>query len=70
MQEFDTSKYTISRKEDGSLVRVDGLGAETPEPGVEYYDSQIEFHQQVVANLEAQKEKVEDYLADNPEPEE
>ena len=69
MQEFDTSHYNINRKEDGSLVRVDGLGGETPEMDVAYYESQIAFHEQVVANLEAQKQKVEDFLADNPAPE-
>lgn len=68
MQEFDTSKYTIARKDDGSLVRVDGLGGETPEMTQEYYTSQIAFHNQVVANLQAQKEKLEEYERENPAP--
>lgn len=69
MQEFDTSHYNINRKEDGSLVRIDGLGGETPEMDVSYYEAQIAFHEQVVANLEAQKQKVEEFLVDNPAPE-
>ena len=58
MQPFNTSNYNIQRKEDGSLVRVDGLGAETPEMTVEYYASQIDYYTQVLANLEPQKSKV------------
>ena len=68
MNEFDTSKYTIARKDDGSLVRVDGLGGETPEMTQEYYTSQIAFHNQVVVNLQAQKEKLEEYERENPAP--
>ncbi|WP_154100365.1 hypothetical protein [Rhodococcus sp. YH3-3] len=67
MDPFDTSKYNIQRKEDGTLVRVDGLGGETPEMTIDYYDSQIAYHEQVVANLEAQKMKLADWLVDNPE---
>lgn len=67
MEPFDTSKYNIQRKEDGTLVRVDGLGGETPEMAIDYYDSQIAYHEQVVANLEAQKEKLADWLPANPE---
>lgn len=52
---------------DGSLIDVDGNGGEAPEMGVDYYDSQIAFHEQVVANLEAQKQKVEEFLANDPE---
>ena len=67
MQEpFDTSKYNLQRKEDGTLARRDGLGGETPEMDVAYYDSQIAYHEQVVANLEAQKAKVEAFEAANP----
>ena len=66
MNEFDTTKYNIQRKEDNSLVRVDGLGGETPEMTVDYYDSQIAFHEQIVANLEAQKLKVEEFEVENP----
>lgn len=66
MQEFDTTKYNIQRKEDNSLVRVDGLGGETPEMTVDYYTSQITFHEQIVANLEAQKLKVEEFEVENP----
>ena len=68
MEPFDTTKYNIQRKEDNSLVRVDGLGGETPEMTVDYYDSQITFHEQIVANLESQKLKVEAFEVDNPAP--
>ena len=67
MQPFNTSNYNIQRKEDGSLVRVDGLGAETPEMTVEYYASQIDYYTQVLANLEAQKSKVEAFEATKQE---
>ena len=61
MQPFNTSNYNIQRKEDNSLVRVDGLGGETPEMTVDYYT-------QVLANLEAQKSKVEQFELENPAP--
>lgn len=67
MEQFDTSRYNIQRKLDGALVRVDGLGGETPELSLDYYDSQIAYHEQVVANLDAQKEKLADWLMENPE---
>ena len=69
MQPFDTSHYTIQRKDSGELVRIDGLGAESPEFSIEYYNPQIEYHEQVVANLQAQKAKVEEFERENPAPE-
>ena len=66
MEELDTSKYNLLRKEDDTIVRVDGLGNETPELTSDYYTSQIAFHTQVIANLEAQKAKLEQFEADNP----
>lgn len=66
MEPFDTTKYNIQRKEDNTLIRVDGLGGETPEMTVEYYTSQVTYHEQVIANLEAQKLKVEEFLVANP----
>ena len=66
MQEFDTSKYNLQRKEDNTIVRVDGYGNESPEMDVAYYDSQIAFHEQVVANLEAQRDKLSAFETDNP----
>lgn len=68
MPPFDTSKYTIERKEDGSLVRIDGLGGESPEMTVDYYDAQIEYYTQVLANLEAQSLKVQAFELENPAP--
>lgn len=69
MQPFNTSTYNIIRKEDGTLVRIDGLGGESPEMTVDYYTSQIEYHTQVIANLEAQRLKVEEFELENPAPE-
>ena len=66
MEPFNTDNYNIQRKEDNTLIRVDGLGGETPEMTVEYYTSQITYHEQVVANLEAQKAKVEEFEVENP----
>ena len=66
MEELNTNLYNLHRKEDNTIVRLDGLGNETPEMTVDYYDSQIAFHTQVVANLEAQKAKLEQFEADNP----
>lgn len=66
MEPFDTSKYTLQRKEDNTVVRIDGLGGESPEMTQDYYDSQITYHKQVVANLEAQRNKLADFEADNP----
>lgn len=66
MDPFNTENYKLERKEDGTLVRVDGLGGETPEMTVDYYDSQIAFHTQIIANLEAQKLKVEEFEVENP----
>lgn len=68
MRPFDTSKYTIERKEDGSLIRIDGLGGESPEMTVDYYDAQIEYYTQVLANLEAQSLKVQAFELENPAP--
>lgn len=66
MEPFDTTKYELQRKEDNTLIRVDVYGGETPEMTVDYYESQIAYHEQVIANLEAQKAKVEDFLVNNP----
>lgn len=68
MNPFDTSTYEIQRKEDNTLIRVDGYGGETPEMTVEYYTSQITYYEQVIANLEAQKAKVEEFELANPAP--
>lgn len=68
MPPFDTSTYKINRKEGGSLVRIDGLGGETPEMTVEYYNSQIHYHEQIIMNLIAQSAKVEEFEVENPAP--
>ena len=69
MEPINTELYQIQRKDSGELVRVDGLGGESPELTVDYYNTQIAYHEQVVANLQAQKAKVEEFERDNPAPE-
>lgn len=66
MEAINISLYTHKRLEDNTIVRVDGLGNETPEMTVDYYDSQIAFHTQVIANLEAQAAKLAEFEVDNP----
>ena len=66
MEPINTSLYELFRDESGEVKRRDGLGGESPELTVDYYESQIAFHEQVVANLTAQKEKLEAFERDNP----
>lgn len=66
MQPIDTSKYNLHRKEDNTIVRIDGLGGESPEMTQDYYTSQIAYHSQVVENLGAQLEKLAAFEAANP----
>lgn len=66
MEPINTDLYTLQRKEDNTIVRVDGLGQESPEMTVDYYAAQIAFHEQVITNLEAQREKLADFEAANP----
>lgn len=66
MQPIDSSLYTHKRYEDNTIVRVDGLGGETPELTQAEYDAQLAFYKQVIANLEAQNEKLEEFEEANP----
>lgn len=66
MQEVDTTKYNLLRKHDNTIVRIDGLGNESPEMTQDYYASQLIFHEQVIANLNAQCDKLVAFEAANP----
>lgn len=66
MQPINTDLYTHQRHPDNTIVRVDGLCGESPEMTADYFQSQIDFHNQVVANLEAQRDKLAAFEAENP----
>lgn len=66
MEPINTDLYTLHRKEDNTIVRIDGLGGESPELTQEYYTSQLAFHKQVRRNLEAQRDKLVEFEAENP----
>ena len=66
MQPFDTTKYSIQRKEDNSLVRVFGNGFEEPELTQEQHQYNVDYHTQVASNAQAQLDKVAAFEAENP----
>lgn len=71
MQPIDTNTYQLERV-DGEIKRLEGiLNGEkqyAPEPTEDYYNSQIDYHKTVVANLEAQKARLVAFKKENPEP--
>lgn len=66
MNPFDTSTYEHQRKEDNSIVRVYGNGFEEPELTQEQHQFNIDYHTQVVANSQAQLDKLAEFEAENP----
>lgn len=58
MEPFDTTKYELQRKEDNSVVRVFGNGFEEPELTQEQHQYNVDFHQQIVDNSQAQLDKL------------
>lgn len=66
MEPINTNLYTLHRKEDNTIIRIDGLGGESPEMTQDYYTSQIAYYSQVVENLGAQLEKLVEFEAVNP----
>lgn len=66
MEPFDTTKYELQRKEDNSIVRVYGNGAEEPELTQEQHQHNVDFHTQVAANSQAQLDKVKEFEKENP----
>ena len=66
MNEFDTTKYNIQRKEDNTIVRVFGNGHEEPEMTQEQHQYNVYFHQQIVDNSQAQLDKLKAFEDENP----
>ncbi|MCA4995108.1 hypothetical protein HWD35_10330 [Tsukamurella tyrosinosolvens] len=66
MEPINTTLYTLQRREGNTIVRIDGLGGESPEMTQDYYASQIEYYAQVVENLRAQRDKLVEFEVVNP----
>ena len=67
MQEpFDTSRYELLRKPDNTIVRVFGNGHEEPELTQEQHQYNVDFHQQIVDNSQAQLDKLKAFEDANP----
>lgn len=66
MQPFDTTAYELQRKEDNTIVRVFGNGFEEPELTQEQHQYNVDFHQQIVANSQAQLDKLKAFEDENP----
>ncbi len=66
MQPFDTTNYTLQRKEDNTIVRVFGNGFEEPELTQEQHQYNVDFHKQIVDNSQAQLDKLAAFELDNP----
>ena len=66
MQEFDTTTYTLQRKDNNEIVRVFGNGFEEPEMTQEQHKYNVYFHQQIVDNSQAQLDKLAAFELDNP----
>lgn len=62
MNEFDTSTYELRRNPDNTITRIEGR-FETPEPDHLY---NIAYYTQVVANSQAQQDKLVAFEAVNP----
>lgn len=70
MEPFDTTKYELQRKEDNTIVRVFGNGFEEPELTQEQHQYNVDFHQQIVDNSQAQLDKLRAFEDANPPAEE
>ena len=66
MQPFDTTNYTLQRKEDNTIVRVFGNGFEEPELTQEQHQYNVDFHKQIVDNSQAQLDKLKAFEDENP----
>lgn len=66
MQPFNIDSYTLTRKEDNTIVRVDTHGVESPELPMEYFTAQIATHTSILEDLEAQKAKLDAFELANP----
>lgn len=68
MEQFDTTRYILRRKEDGTIVRVFGNGYEEPELQASEHRKNEEYHRMATENSAAQAEKVEAFELENPLP--
>ena len=67
MQEpFDTTAYELQRKPDNTIVRVFGNGFEEPELTQEQHQYNVDFHQQIVDNSQAQLDMLRAFEYENP----
>ena len=66
MEPFDTTKYSLRRKEDNTIVRVFGNGFEEPELTQEQHQYNVDYHTQVASNAQAQLDKVAAFELANP----
>ena len=66
---FNPEEYTLTRKENGTIVRIFPGNREEPEISAEAHRQNAADHQQIVENSIAQAEKVEVFERDNPAPE-
>jgi hypothetical protein len=66
MQPFDTTAYTLKRYPDNRITRLFPDGHEEEELTQDFYQYQIGFHDQVLANLRAQLDKVVAFELENP----
>ena len=67
MQEtFNTEAYTLRRKDNNEIVRVFGNGFEELELTQEQHQYNVDYHTQVVANSQAQLDKLAAFEAENP----
>ena len=66
MQQFDTTTYELLRKPVNTIVRVFGNGFEESELTQEQHQYNVDFHQQIVDNSQAQLDKVAAFELENP----
>ena len=67
MQEtFNTEAYTLRRKDNNEIVRVFGNGFEELELTQEQHQYNVDYHTQVVANSQAQLDKLAAFEVENP----
>lgn len=66
MQPFDTTTYELLRKPDNTIVRVFGNGHEEQELTQEQHQYNVDFHQQIVDNSQAQLDKLAAFELENP----
>lgn len=70
MQPFDPTSYELQRNSDNTITRLYRWGSEEPELSSEYYTDriaqEIENKARIIADLEAQRDKLAAFEAENP----